>query len=289
MPGRGLPSTMRLRRVEGNGSVAIVSHGLTLLTLLSALLETVLPTPLRLLGNTSIAELVVDGDAMWMPRYNDDTHLGDVSHLHYGHDPDATELIVVRHGQTEANIAGRWQGQQDGDLTDEGHRQIKLLARTFPSVAALYSSPLLRAATTAEAIAGQQQLQVRFDERLKEISFGAWEGLTSAEIMKRFPDSADFFAGKDVARGGNGETFDQVRSRFRASLEEIVRRHRGERVALVSHGGATRAWITEVLGLPYHYRNRLSIMGNTGYARISYGRQGPSVVSWNLTPHLEAF
>ena len=67
----------------------------------------------------------------------------------------------------------------------------------------------------------------------------------------------------------------------------LPRRHRGERVAVISHGGATRAWITDVLGLPYQHRNRLSIMGNTGYARISHGRHGPSVVSWNLTPHLE--
>ena len=80
---------------------------------------------------------------MWMPRYNDDTHLGDVSHLHYGHDPDATELLVVRHGQTESNIAGRWQGQQEGELTEEGIRQIKLLGRSFPKVtSALFVAPV---------------------------------------------------------------------------------------------------------------------------------------------------
>jgi broad specificity phosphatase PhoE len=275
-------------RVDGDGSVAIVSHGMTLLTLISGLVETRLPSPLRLLGNTAIAEMVVDGDNVSIPRYNDDTHLGDIAHRHYGHDPNDTELLVVRHGQTESNIEGRWQGQQDGDLTDEGHRQIKLLARAFPDVAALYSSPLRRAAITAEAIARQQHIEVRFDDRLREIAFGAWEGLTRAEILDRFPDAVEFFNGKDVARGGTGETFDQVRRRFGAALDEIAVRHRGERVAVVSHGGATRAWITDILGLPYEHRGRLPVMGNTGYARIAYGRSGPSVVSWNLAPHLEA-
>jgi len=275
-------------RVDGDGSVAIVSHGMTLLTLISGLIETRLPSPLRLLGNTAIAEMVVDGDDVWMPRYNDDTHLGDVAHRHYGHDPNDTELLVVRHGKTRSNAEGRWQGHQDGQLNEEGRRQIGLLARKFPEVQAVYSSPLQRAADTAGAVAERQGIDITFDDRLKEIAFGAWEGLTRAEILKRFPEAVEFFNGQDVARGGTGETFDQVRQRFGTMLDEIADRHRGQRVAVVSHGGATRAWITDILGLPYERRGRLSVMGNTGYARVAYGRSGPSVVSWNLTPHLEA-
>ena len=127
-----------------------------------------------------------------------------------------------------------------------------------------------------------------YDDRLKEIHFGEWEGLTSAEIVARFPEeSKPFFNGKDVARGRTGETFIQVRRRFRESLDELAARHSGETVGIVSHGGVTRAWVTEVLGLEYEHRNRLSILDNTGYAKVSFGRRGPSIASWNLTPHLE--
>jgi broad specificity phosphatase PhoE len=277
-----------LTRVDGDGSVAIVSHGMTLLTLISGVLEVKQPSPLRLLGNTAIAELVVDGDRIRMPRYNDDTHLGDPASTHFAFTPYDTEMFLVRHGETTANVEGRWQGHKDGSLSEEGRRQVSLLAGGFPKVDALYSSPLSRAADTAGAIAASQRLDISFDDRLKEIAFGAWEGLTRAEIKARFPESAAFFDGHDVVRGGTGESFAEVRQRFRWSLNEIANHHPGERVAVVSHGGATRAWVTELLGLSYARRHRLSILGNTGYARVAFGRSGPSLVAWNLAPHLES-
>ncbi len=277
-----------LERVGGDGSVAVVSHGMALLTLISGLIGTKRPSPLRLLGNTAIAELVVDGDRMWTPRYNDDTHLGNGLATHFGHDPSDTEVLLVRHGQTQSNTESRWQGHQDGQLNEVGRGQARLLGADFPTVDALYSSPLSRAADTAREIAAAQGLSVTYDDRLKEICFGEWEGLTTAEIAGRFPEeSRDFFDGKDMPRGGTGETFVEVRERVAAGLDEIVSRYSGEKVAVVSHGGVTRAWVTEVLGLPYEHRNRLAILGNTGYARISFTRRGPSILSWNLSPHLE--
>ena len=277
-----------VERVGGNGSVAIVSHGMALLTLFSGLIGTKKPSPLRLLGNTAIAELMVDGDRMWMPRYNDDTHLTNGLATHFGHDPSDTEVLLVRHGQTQSNTEARWQGHQDGQLNDVGRRQVRLLGERFPTIDALYASPLSRAADTAAEIAAAQNLEVTYDDRLKEICFGEWEGLTSAEIAERDPDeSRDFFAGIDMPRGGTGETFVQVRARVAAAVEEIASRHPGEKVAVVSHGGVTRAWVTEVLGLPYEHRNRVSILGNTGYATASLRQSGPSIHNWNLTPHLE--
>jgi broad specificity phosphatase PhoE len=275
-------------RLDGNGSVAVVSHGMALLVLISDLLKVRIPSQLRLLGNTSIAEVVLDGDEIRLTRYNDDTHLGDLQATHFEHDPNGTEVLLVRHGETTSNIERRWQGHQDGELTEEGRRQVGLLARRLPDVTAIYSSPLHRAADTARAVATSQGLEIRSDDRLKEISFGVWEGLTRAEIKEQFPDATDFFAGQDVARGGTGETFAQVRTRMRSSLTEIGNMHSGEKVAVVSHGGATRAWMTEVLGLDYGARHRLSILGNTGWARVTMGANGPSLLAWNLAPHLEA-
>lgn len=271
----------------GEGSVAIVSHGMALLTLFSGRLGTKRPSPLRLLGNTAIATLIVDGDDVSVPRYNDDTHLAETAVPRFGHDPTDTEVLLIRHGQTVANEEGRWQGHQDGMLNDVGREQAARLGGLLPPIDALYSSPLSRAADTAAAIADHQGLEVRLEHGLKEIGFGAWEGMTKPEIAVAFPhEYAAFRNGSDAARGGNGETFAGVRRRMAKSLREITSRHPGQHVGVVSHGGVTRAWVTDVLGIPYENRNRLSILGNTGYARIAFGRQGPSVVSWNLAPHL---
>lgn len=276
-------------RLDGDGSAVVVSHGMTLLTLFSALLGTRRPTPLRILGNSATAQLVVDDHRTWSPRYNDDTHLGHTPTPFFGHDPADTQVFLIRHGQTDSNTQSRWQGHQDGHLNDEGRRQAERLAAHLPQLSALYASPLVRAADTAGAIGAAQGLEVAYDERLKEISFGAWEGMTRAEIMERYPEqAAEFLAGKDIPRGGTGETFDRVRDRMRRSLSEIAGQHPGETIGVVSHGGATRAWVTDVLGLPYEERNNLTILGNTGYARIIFGRRGPGLFSWNLAPHLEA-
>ena len=270
-----------------DGKVAVVSHGMSLLTLLSSLLDTRVPSPLRLLGNTSIAIVVFDGDDFSMLQYNDDTHLGHSALPHFGSSPDDTELLLIRHGKTVSNEQGRWQGHTDGQLNATGRSQAALLAGGLPSVDVLYASSLSRAVDTAGAIAQGRDLSVNVDDDLKEIGFGAWEGMTREEIAERFPNEwTTFHNGRDVVRGGDGETFEGVRKRMNAALGGIVRRHPGETVGVVSHGGATRAYVTEVLGIDYERRNRLGLLGNTAYARMAFTERGPGLVSWNLAPHL---
>jgi broad specificity phosphatase PhoE len=271
----------------GDGSVAVVGHGMSLLLLLASLLGTRLPTPLRLLGNTSLATAVMLDGHVTITRYNDDTHLGYTALPHFLAGPDATELLLVRHGRTDANDEDRWQGHSDDSLNGEGRRQVSLLGPAFPPISALYSSPLTRAMGTAAAIGSHQGLTAEVKEDLKEIGFGAWEGMTRAEIASVFPeDFAVFNTGADVVRGGTGETFAAVRKRMAAVISCIVSRHHGETVGVVSHGGVTRAYVTDLLGLSYQGRHRLGLLGNTGYSRLAYTSRGPSLVSWNLAPHL---
>lgn len=273
----------------GDGRVAVVSHGMSLLTLFSGLLDTKRPSPLRLLGNTSIATAVVDDDGFSVLRYNDDTHLGHTALPHFGSSPEDTEVLLIRHGRTESNDAGRWQGHTDGQLNAVGRRQAALLSAALPSIDVLYTSPLSRAADTARAIANGRMLKIQVEDDLKEIGFGAWEGMTRAEIATAFPtEYAAFNDGGDLARGGHGETFAGVRLRMVDALGGIVDRHPGSSVGVVSHGGATRAYVTEVLGIDYPNRNRLGLLGNTGYARMAFTGRGPTLVSWNLAPHLAA-
>ena len=272
----------------GDGRAVVVSHGMSLLTLLSGLLGTRRPSPLRLLGNTALATIVVDGDRISLIRYNDDTHLGHTDLPHFGRSATDTEVFLIRHGRTDSTDEGRWQGHTDGRLNSTGRQQAALLGAALPPVHALYSSPLTRAVDTASAIALHQDVQVQHESALKEIGFGAWEGMTRAEIKASFPrDFAAFNNGSDVARGGNGETFAGVRKRMAIALEAIVGRHPGETVGVVSHGGSTRAYVTEVLGIGYEHRSRLTLLGNTGYARMAFTQRGPFLVSWNLAPHLD--
>ena len=131
-----------IAQLNGDGKAAVVSHGLSLLTLVAGVLQTRVPSPLRLLGNTSIAELMIHDDGVAMLRYNDDTHLGDVAPMSFGHDPNDTQLLLIRHGQTDANRERRWQGQFNSPLNEEGERQAALLAASTARIDAIYASAL---------------------------------------------------------------------------------------------------------------------------------------------------
>jgi probable phosphoglycerate mutase len=271
----------------GDGSAAVVSHGMSLLMLVATLLGTTRPTPLRLLSNTSTATAVFDEGRVHLQVYNDDTHLGHTALPHFGSSPEDTELLLIRHGQTIANAEGRWQGHADGELDEMGRHQAAMLAKTIPPLDTLYASPLARAADTADAIAEVQSLEVQLDPDLKEIGFGEWEGLSPEQIAEIYPeDYRSFRAGVDLPRGGNGETFAGVRRRMASSLGSIVAANPGRTVGVVSHGGATRAYLTEILGIPSEQRRRVDGLGNTHYGRLAFTGRGPTVVSWNLGPHL---
>jgi broad specificity phosphatase PhoE len=272
----------------GKGSVAVVSHGLALLTIVTGLLRTKLPSPLHLMGNAAATIVTYDDGRYAVPRYNDDTHLGALAGTPYGHRGDETHVLLIRHGRTRANVEGRWQGRSDTGLTAEGMAQAEALSKWIPPLDALYSSPLSRAVITAEAVAAPQELPVRVLPGLEEIGFGAWEGLTREEIAARYPaEYAEFRSGADVRRGGTGETWVEVCRRMEETVAGITAGHPGGAVGIVSHGGATRAYVATLLGLGYADRHRLSILENTGYAKVDFTGRGPSLVGWNLAPHLE--
>lgn len=272
----------------GDGSAAVVSHGMSLLMLVATQLGTSRPTPLRLLGNTSTATALFDESGIHLRVYNDDTHLGHTALPHFGSSPEDTEVLLIRHGQTVANAAGLWQGHADGQLDETGRNQAAKLAKSIPALDSIYTSPLSRAADTAHAIADVQSLEVATDPDLKEIGFGEWEGLSPQQIAATYPEEyRSFRSGVDLPRGGNGETFAGVRRRMSAALGSIVAANPGQTVGIVSHGGSTRAYLTEILGIPAEERRRISGLGNTHYGRLAFTGRGPTVVSWNLGPHLQ--
>src|SRR5579871_6119870 len=104
----------------------------------------------------------------------------------------AATILLARHGETEWNVARRWQGHAESDLTDTGRAQALELASLVgeSGISAIYSSDLRRAADTASIVADALGLTVRVDAELREVDVGEWSGLTSAEIEARFPEGA---------------------------------------------------------------------------------------------------
>jgi broad specificity phosphatase PhoE len=271
-------------RLEDGSRALVVSHGGALLALFSSIFGGRMDDRLIRLTNTAVSRIEIDRRGTTVRVYNDSTHLpGSPLRVPRG----STELILVRHGQTEANVAGRWQGHQDGQLTGEGRDQARRLAAVFPPVDGCYTSPLSRARDTAAALADRQPVDVEVDAGLCEIGFGSWEGLTVPEI--REIDEAgfeDLRAGIDAPRGQTGETFAGVAARVGQSLERIAADHSGRVAAAVSHGGATRAYAAGVLSLDFASRGRLGLLDNTAMARLVLGPRGPALGAWNLAPHL---
>src|SRR6185312_10023237 len=140
-----------------------------------------------------------------------------------------TTLLLARHGETDWNREFRIQGSSDIELNELGRKQAHALAQELEHVEldAIYASDLSRARATAAAVAATHGLEVTLDPRLRERSFGSWEGLTRDDISAFPPGSRH-----------DGETDDDVRERVLAVVEEIAANHPGEQVLVVSHGGA---------------------------------------------------
>ena len=138
-----------------------------------------------------------------------------------------TELLLVRHGETDWNAEGKLQGHTDRPLNDYGRRQAQALADRLAgeSIDAVYASDLSRARETAEILGKKLGLTVAVDPDLREKNWGNWEGLTSDERLH-----IEF----------EGETSEAHRDRTLSAVQRIVERHPGERVVVVTHGGSLR-------------------------------------------------
>ncbi|HJW90790.1 MAG TPA: histidine phosphatase family protein [Anaerolineales bacterium] len=164
-----------------------------------------------------------------------------------------SRLILIRHGETDWNVDGRWQGQADVPLNARGIAQAEETAQSLSNVkfAAIYSSDLARARQTAEVLARVAGLPLRLDPRLREIHQGAWQGLRIPEIEARYAEA--FRRRREnpltVAPPG-GETVLQVQARVLAAVADILARHPGQTVAVVSHGFALALILAHFRGVP---------------------------------------
>ena len=181
-----------------------------------------------------------------------------------------TEIILIRHGETEWNSQQRMQGHSNSDLSSVGQAQIQALGLWMKNVPFdhIYSSDSLRAKQTAEAITQFSGHELKIDLRLREKNLGVFEGLTSEEARERHPEVFRLFktAGSKYVID-EGESTQQLQDRALEIVDEIRIKHPEERVLLVTHGGFIRVVMKHSLGLSLETPTRFLIR-NTGVFRL---------------------
>jgi probable phosphoglycerate mutase len=195
----------------------------------------------------------------------------------------ARRIVLLRHGRTEWNATGRFQGQLDSPLDAVGRAQAVAAAVAVAPMRpdAIVASDLSRAVDTAAPLASALGLEPSCDPRLREIHLGAWQGLTRSEARDRFPQEyASWQSGADERRGG-GETYAEVGARAAACvLEWSDRLGAGSTLVAVTHGGTARATIGTLLELPATTWWRLAPLANCRWSLLSDGGRG-----WRLEEH----
>jgi broad specificity phosphatase PhoE len=187
-----------------------------------------------------------------------------------------TEIWLVRHGQTDWNVARRYQGHADIPLNQTGIDQADSLAQQLSTETfiAIYSSDLSRASETASIIASRLGLPVSTDRRLREICQGVWEGMSLDEVKEKYAD--DFARGaKDPTstRAPGGESVAEVAARMSEAADEILHNHPEGKVLLISHGLAVSTL--------YCLANGISL---TQVYRYIPENATPMVIFWNSNP-----
>ncbi|WP_082220927.1 histidine phosphatase family protein [Luteipulveratus halotolerans] len=196
-------------------------------------------------------------------------------------------IVVWRHGQTTHNAAGIWQGQLDTDLSDLGREQARAAAQALTALepARIIASDLKRAATTAQALGEASGLTPSYDERLREIHVGEWQGLTAGDVAERYPELQDALArGEDLARGVTGETLAQVVERAGALADEVAESMAdGETVVLATHGVTGRALASYLVGIDQSVAwMALAGLHNCHWVEIVEHRFGWRIERWNV-------
>lgn len=197
---------------------------------------------------------------------------------------DPSRLVLLRHGRTEWNDTGRLQGHADVELDSVGLGEVERAAEVLSQrdFAAIYSSDLLRATRTADAVAGKLGLPVLLDERLREIDVGSWAGMTRADVEEIYPEYAtNYFAGLDFRRSETGETIAEMVERAVPAIEEILARHEGRDVLVVAHGLLLSKIIPWLVGIEPEKRI-LGGMANAHWAEIGISDVNRWLISYNV-------
>jgi len=238
-------------------------------------------------SNTGITRIVEQFGRPRLASFNDTGHLGPRPPAveHYLAAGDRV-LTLIRHGRTQANLEGRWQGRGDWDLDQLGHRQAEALGEWYGRHPTVYTSPLKRAASTAERVALNGLVSI---EELMEIHMGEWEGMTTAEIAEMFAEDMEriYRHGVDLPRGTTGETWAQLTQRFSNALTALEHVD-GQLTLAVAHGGAIRSYVSSLTKTTDTHSESLFTPANTSVTHVALTERGPELLDFSVSTHLES-
>jgi probable phosphoglycerate mutase len=196
--------------------------------------------------------------------------------------------LLLRHGQTPMSVQKRYAGRTDAPLTDTGVQQAAAVAKRLAQagIGAIVSSPLQRTVRTAEEVSAVTGVPVVTNDGFRETDFGAWEGLTFAEVRERWPsEMTAWLADPSVAPPG-GESFAQVSERVTAALHRVLAERADRTVLIVSHVTPIKTLVAAALLAPPAslFRMHLDV---AALCEIDWYADGPAVLrSFNDTAHL---
>ena len=200
-----------------------------------------------------------------------------------------TQIILIRHGETEWNLSGRWQGHADSPLSPRGVSQAAALGERMKKedLNFFYSSDLGRAQHTARLVGGPSGWTPTLMESLRERDLGVLEGLTTDEMLVNKPEEYQSFRedGTDYQVPG-GESFRQFYNRCSQALEDIASKHPGKKIGVVTHGGVLGAIFRYVLQIPLEAERNFVLL-NCSINRLEKTNGGWNLVSWGDIAHLD--
>lgn len=202
----------------------------------------------------------------------------------------ATEIIFIRHGETDWNRTGRYQGQRDIELSETGHKQAQKLAAglNIGRPAAIYSSDLQRARQTAGYLSAKYQLPIKSSSLLREINFGQWEGMAYRDIIADWPEEAqNLTASPERLKIPGGESLLEVQQRANEIISQICNEYPNDVVIVVTHGAFIKIAIATVLQMSLNGIWRFDTK-NTSITKIKYYQESnfQQLLLLNDTHHL---
>ncbi|MED7953518.1 bifunctional RNase H/acid phosphatase [Streptomyces sp. BE303] len=203
-----------------------------------------------------------------------------------------TTFVLLRHGETHLTPEKRFSGSggTDPELSEKGRWQAERAAEALAargSVQAVVASPMLRTRQTAETVAARFGLDVRYEDGLREVDFGAWEGLTFGEVQERHPEDLTAWLGSAKARPtGGGESFTTLTHRVGVARDKVLARYPGKTVLVVSHVSPIKTLVRLALGAPPDALYRMELSAASLCAVQYYADGNASVRLLNDTGHL---
>ena len=275
---------------EEDSESIVITHGFFIGTIIGLTLGfNNYPFPIGDIANTSISTIIRRETVTQVNKFNDSIHLT-MENVDYPAKIKNSALTFIRHGQTDSNLGGIWQGHIDNPLNETGVAEAKALKNLFRDYDVNVSSPYKRAHQTLSLIVNND---IQTSKELTEMNLGKWEGLTTSEIMEKYKEQfiEALFLNHKSKYGIDGESIHEAGTR----VEKLINKFENKKILMASHGGTIKSAVTKLIQSPasnaaaaFTIPNNLGVsclvpkdnkyflwsynVGKIGYENISYNK-----------------